>query len=82
MDHPVAARTISRIKVDVHPDADRPSRVTLEWVDEANATQREAYAGIFAERFKTDLEACSVQGEEHRKSYLIGRIRELQRRAG
>lgn len=73
------ARTVSQIKVTRNPCGDGAGNVVLDWIDEAGARQREVYHGIFASEFNIDLATVTLLGEEVRRIYLVGRIRELRR---
>ena len=84
MNAPAKLRSaITGVKVDVQRRGDLGKvAVALEWYDAAGAYHYENYYGAFAEHFETDLHAVTLQGEEARQAYLIGRIRELTRLPG
>lgn len=73
-------RSMSGVKVTLQPTGDGPGCAVLLWIDAAGAENRETYRGIFADDFATDLHAATLLGEAARHCYLLGHIRELQRR--
>ncbi len=70
-----ASRSITDIRVDATVVGAEPARVAIDWIDAAGEKQHVLRHRQAAREIITDLHACTLMGEGHRRAFLIGFIR-------
>lgn len=75
----LANTRITDLVVNARTGALGGARVDLFWRNQVGELRHKSYYGFFARQFIADDRAATLVGEEGRRCYLIGRIREIER---